>query len=127
MGMYGIVEKGLRLLGVVVLTSIGIAAHADCATDAYGDVYCGGGRCLRDRHGKVWCSRSYQGGAQLSRDGSVLCGKGQCARSTRGEVFCSSTVGGAVLKDSKGHVRCTGTCEPGSPAQCENTRSDSAG
>ena len=119
--------RPLKWIGVVVLTVIGGATSADCATDSYGDVYCGGGRCMRDQSGVVWCSRFYQGGVQTTRDGSVVCGKGQCARSSRGEVFCSSVVGGAVLKDSKGQVRCMGQCEPATSANCENTRADSAG
>lgn len=116
-----------RWLGVIMLTGIAVAAFAECATDAYGDVYCGGGQCIRDRHGTVWCSRFYEGGAQLTRDGKVVCGRGQCAKSTRGEVFCSSVAAGAVLKDSRGQVRCMGRCEPGSAQLCENTRADSAG
>jgi hypothetical protein len=35
-------------LGVAVLTIIGIAAPADCVTDAYSEVYFGGGRRTRD-------------------------------------------------------------------------------
>ena len=112
---------------LVIMWSLAPGAFADCATDAYGDVYCGAGRCVRDRGGAVWCSRSYQGGAQLTRDGRALCGKGQCAKTTRGEIFCSSVVGGAVLKDSKGRVRCQGRCEGATAAQCENTRADGAG
>ncbi len=117
----------LRWLGIIALTIIGFAASADCTTDAYGKVYCGGGRCSRDQNGAVWCSRFYQGGAQKTRDGRVLCGKGQCAKSIRGEIFCSSVVGGAVLKDSKGRVRCAGQCERATSEHCENTRADSAG
>jgi hypothetical protein len=119
------IRRGTGLLAILWL--LAPAASADCATDAYGEAYCGGGRCIRDHDGTVWCSRYYQGGAQTTRDGRVLCGKGQCAKSTRGEIFCSSVVGGAVLKDSKGRVRCQGRCEAATAAQCENTPADSAG
>jgi hypothetical protein len=112
---------------LAILWLLAPAVSADCATDAHGDVYCGGGRCLRDHNGTVWCSRTYQGGALRSREGSVLCGMGQCAKNTNGEIYCSSVVGGAVLKDSRGRVRCQGRCEPATAAQCENTRADSAG
>lgn len=119
--------RPLKCLGIAILTLTGAAASADCATDAYGEVYCGGGRCTRDHAGLVWCSRFYQGGVETSRDGTVVCGRGQCAKTSRGEIFCSSVVGGAVLKDSKGRVRCMGQCERANSAMCENTRADSAG
>lgn len=119
------IRRSIGLAAILLL--LAPAVSADCSADAYGEVYCGGGRCIRDRSGTIWCSRYYQGGAQLTRDGAVLCGKGQCTKSTRGEIFCSSVVGGAVLKDSKGRVRCMGRCEPATAAQCENTRADGAG
>ena len=122
----------LQLIGrstglLAVLWLLAPAASADCAADAYGEVYCGGGRCKRDHNGTIWCSRTYQGGAQRSLEGRVLCGTGQCVKNIRGEIYCSSVVGGAVLKDSKGLVRCQGRCERATAAQCENTRADSAG
>ncbi len=112
---------------LAILWLLAPAASADCTTDAYGEVYCGGGRCMRDHNGTIGCSRTYQGGAQTSREGRVLCGKGQCAKSIRGEIYCSSVVDGAVLKDSKGRVRCQGRCERATAAQCESARADSAG
>ena len=44
---------------------------ADCVRDSRGEVYCGAGRCNFDRNGVVWCSRSYDGGADIKRHGSV--------------------------------------------------------
>ena len=120
-----LIRRSTGLLAILWL--LAPAASADCATDAYGQVYCGAGHCMKDHDGAMWCSRSYQGGVQMTRDGRVLCGRGQCAKSTRGEIYCSSVVGGAVLKDSKGRVRCQGRCERATAAQCENTRADSAG
>ena len=111
---------------LAILWLLAPAISADCAADAYGEVYCGAGRCQRDRHGAISCSRFYQGGVQVTRGGGVVCGKGQCAKSNRGEIYCSSVVGGAVLKDSKGRVRCQGRCEPATAAQCEKTRADGA-
>jgi hypothetical protein len=102
------------------------AAYADCAKSSNGEVYCGAGRCLRDSAGVVWCSRYYEGDAQVSRDGTVLCGKGQCEKDTRGELFCSTEKGGAVLKDSQGRVRCYGRCEPASVEMCESTPADAS-
>jgi hypothetical protein len=114
--------RGTGLLAILCL--LAPTASADCARDAYGEVYCGAGRCTLDRNGTVWCSRYYEGGVERTRDGVVVCGKGQCAKNSRGQIFCSSVVGGSVLKDSQGRVRCYGRCEHPSVAQCENTRAD---
>ena len=111
----------------VILSVLTSAASADCAKDLMGEVYCGGGRCLVDRSGAIWCSRSYEGGAAKLRDGSVVCGRGQCATDSRGRAFCSSEVGGAVLIDSAGRVRCYGRCERAGANQCEHTPAGSSG
>jgi hypothetical protein len=119
----------LRLTGVSILATLWLlaaAASADCAKDRNGEVYCGGGQCLPDKDGTVWCSRHWVGDAMKTRDGRVLCGKGECEKDKRGEIFCSSERGGAVLKDSEGRVRCYGQCERASAEQCENTRADSS-
>ncbi len=124
----GIFQRICQSAGLLaILCLLAPAASADCARDFYGEVYCGGGRCLQDRNGTIWCSRAYEGGAEKTREGSVLCGKGQCAKNSSGQIFCSSVVGGAALKDSRGRVRCYGQCEPATAAQCENTRAGSAG
>ncbi|HSS63791.1 MAG TPA: hypothetical protein VLS27_05110 [Gammaproteobacteria bacterium] len=120
-----LMRQGAGLLATLCL--LAPAASADCARDSYGEVYCGGGRCLNDRGGNIWCARAYKGGADRTWDGKVLCGKGECARDSRGQIFCSSAVGGSVLKDSRGQVRCYGRCEPATAAECENTRADSGG
>ena len=111
---------------LVILWTLASSASADCAKDLRGEVYCGGGRCLADREGSVWCSRFYQGDAVRTRDGKVLCGKGRCARNLRGQIFCSSEVGGAVLLDSEGRVRCYGRCEQAASEWCEHTAADSS-
>lgn len=113
-------------LTVALMSLHAPAAFADCAKDFYGEVFCGAGRCARDREGVVWCSRFHDGDAQTSREGAVLCGKGKCAATSRGDIFCSSQSGGTVLVDSKGRVRCQGRCEPASAANCENSLADSA-
>ena len=100
---------------------------ADCAADLRGEVYCGGGRCVVDSDGTVWCSRHYDGDARITLDGKALCGKGRCEIDVHGQIFCSSEVGGAVAKDSRGQVRCYGQCEPATADECENTRAGSAG
>lgn len=102
-------------------------AHADCAVDASGGVYCGGGRCVADRNGTIWCARAYLGDAVRTRDGSVLCGAGQCETDWRGQVHCSAIVGGAVLRDSGGRVRCYGRCERAAADRCEHTPADVSG
>ncbi len=111
-------------LAIVLLSSP--VAFAECASDLHGEVYCGGGCCIRDRKGIVGCARSYEGGAQTTRDESVLCGKGECAKSSRGQILCSSELGGAVLKDTRGRVRCYGRCERASAEQCVHIRAGGA-
>ncbi len=111
------------LLTMLLMATI---TSADCKKDIHGEVFCGAGRCLVDRDGKVWCSRHYEGGVAITIDGQVLCGKGQCAKDKYGKVFCSSEIGGTVLIDSRGRVRCYGQCEPATVDNCESTRADSA-
>ena len=121
-------SRPLSRIGLLVMSLLVAAfASADCIRDLRGEVYCGAGRCLVDRNGSVWCSRHYDGDAEITLDGQVLCGKGQCAKGSDGQLFCSSEVGGAVLIDSRGRVRCYGQCEPATADNCENTRADSAG
>ncbi len=120
-----LVRQGAGLLTILCL--LAPTAAADCARDAYGEVYCGAGRCMHDRNGTVWCSRYYEGGVERTRDGAAVCGKGQCAKNSRGQIFCSSVVGGAVAIDSKGRVRCYGRCERPIVAQCENSRAGAGG
>jgi hypothetical protein len=112
---------------LVMVCSTSASLSADCVKDLSGEVYCGAGRCIVDRQGKVWCSRHYEGGAEMTLDGLVLCGKGQCAKDKDDQVFCSSEIGGAVLIDIRGHLRCYGRCEPATAEECETTRADSAG
>jgi hypothetical protein len=101
-------------------------SHAECDKDASGEVYCGGGRCLRDTEGVVWCSRHEDGDAMRMRDGRVLCGRGQCEKDSAGEIYCSTQKGGSVLKDRNGRVRCFGSCERASADHCESTRAGSS-
>lgn len=120
-------SRFLARIGLLVMAALTPAiTSADCVKDLRGEVYCGAGRCIVDSKGKVWCSRHYNGDAELTLDGKVLCGKGQCAKRSDGQVFCSSEVGGAVLIDSRGRVRCYGQCEPAAADMCENTRADSS-
>ena len=121
----------IQMVGATVLTVASLSLHApaafaDCAKDFYGEVFCGAGRCARDREGVVWCSRFNDGDAQSTREGAVLCGKGKCAATSGGDIFCSSDTGGTVLLDLKGRVRCQGRCEPASAANCGNALADSA-
>lgn len=102
-------------------------AYADCLKDRRGEVYCGGGECIRDQSGIVWCSRFYQGGAEVDHQGNGRCGKGRCVKDVRGRIFCSSKIGGNALRDSRGHVRCYGRCEPAEAKWCENTLAGSSG
>lgn len=118
-----IVVSGWLLAIVFLMPAI---SSADCAKDLSGEVYCGAGRCIVDSKGIVWCSRYYDGDAELTTDGRVLCGKGRCAKRSDGKAFCSSEVGGAVLIDSRGHVRCYGQCESATADMCEHTRAGSS-
>jgi hypothetical protein len=115
-----------RLKLFFVASLFAVTASADCIKDVRWEVYCGGGRCIVDRAGTVWCSRYYEGGAEITLEGQVLCGKGQCAKDPDGRVLCSSELGGTVLIDSRGHVRCYGKCEAATADMCENTRADDA-
>jgi hypothetical protein len=81
---------------------------------------------LIDTHGRVLCSRHYDGDVAITIDGQVLCGKGDCALSREGLVVCSSKIGGAVLLDSRGRVRCYGQCERATADDCESVRADGA-
>jgi hypothetical protein len=120
-------SRFLSRIGLLVMALLMAAiTSADCLRNPRGEVYCGAGRCIVDSKGTVWCSRHYDGDAEITLDGQVLCGKGQCAKGSDGQVFCSSEVGGAVLKDIRGRVRCYGQCEPATVDKCENTRADSA-
>jgi len=110
---------------LVMVLLMATITSADCMIDLRGEVYCGAGRCIVDSNGKIWCSRHYEGGAQITLRGQVLCGKGQCVKDINGQVFCSSELGGAVVIDSHGRVRCYGHCEPGTADNCENTRAGS--
>jgi hypothetical protein len=125
MGMgSGRVRSAAPRIGLLAIWLLAPAASADCARDSKGEVYCGGGRCLRDPGGTVWCARQYEGDAQLTREGVVLCGKGRCEKNSRGEIWCSSEPGGAVLKDSQGRVRCYGRCERATVELCESKPAD---
>lgn len=115
-------------LGAIALVlALASPAAADCAKDITGEVYCGGGRCIADREGTIWCASSHGGDVERLQDGTIVCGKGECAKDSRGRVFCSSEKDGAVLIDSSGSVRCYGRCEPASSALCERTKADSSG
>lgn len=122
--------RALPPLVFLLLTAMWLlapTASADCAMDRFGEVFCGKGFCAMNRDGHVWCSRSYEGGALLTREGRVLCGKGRCAKTVQGEIFCSSEVRGAVTLDRRNRVRCQGNCERATVEQCERVRADSAG
>lgn len=108
-------------VSLVTLCLLAPDASADCATDLYGEVYCGPGRCLTDLDGVVWCSRFEDGDAIKTLNGKVVCGKGRCITDVYGKVFCSSKKRGAVLIDSRGRVRCDGQCELATADQCEHT------
>jgi len=117
-------RRGFGVIALSFLLTPG--SHASCLKDRSGEVYCGGGQCIRDRDGIIRCSRFFQGGAEVTRRGNVLCGKGQCVKNTRGRIFCSSKIGGAALRDSRGRVRCYGRCEPARTEWCENTLAGSS-
>ncbi len=119
-------SRFLSRIGLLVIASLMVAVtSADCVLEMHGEVYCGAGRCIFDRKGTIWCSRYYDGDAEITSDGQVLCGKGQCAKDRDGQILCSSEVGGAVLIDTRGRVHCYGRCEPATADKCENTRADS--
>ena len=118
---------GGRTLPAAVLLFAIPPAIADCLQTLHGDVYCGAGRCLVDKDGKVWCSRFPRGDAEKTIRGIVLCGKGACAKDINGTVLCSSELDGAVFVDAKGLVHCYGRCEAASAAHCEAVQADKVG
>ena len=110
------------LLPAVLLVSE--RAAGECLTDLRGNVYCGAGQYRKDKSGKIWCSRHYEGGALVTIEGLVLCGVGRCAKDKYGRVYCSSEIGGAVVVDREGYVNCFGRCEEGSIAHCSSEIGD---
>lgn len=80
-----------------------VLAHAECAKDSIGTVY---------------CAEYPTGGAVADGIGTVLCGKGQCRRDGIGTVHCSQVPGGGAETDSIGTVKCLGGCERGSRNAC---------
>jgi len=110
------------LLALLTLAPAPVAG--DCLTDLRGNVYCGAGQCRRDKSGRIWCSRHYEGGALVTIEGEVQCGVGRCAKDKYGRIFCSSEIGGAVLVDREGYVHCFGRCEPATPANCSSEEGD---
>ena len=54
-------------IGLLVMALLMAAiTSADCLRDPRGEVYCGAGRCIIDSRGTVWCSRHYDGDAQIT-------------------------------------------------------------
>lgn len=121
-----------KFISILIIANLfTIPVYADCLKDLGGEVFCGAGRCLigskhiyENEYGTVWCSKYHEGGIVKKLDGHVVCGRGDCAKNTAGEVFCSSVIGGSVLKDSRGNVRCYGSCERATLENCENTKAD---
>ena len=75
--------------------------------------------CAMDRTGTVYCSRFAGGGAELGRDGAVVCGRGECARNKFGQFECSTKIGGGAARNRWGLVRCLSGCEIASESLCE--------
>lgn len=100
------------------------AARSECLTDLRGNVYCGAGQCRRDKAGRIWCSRHFDGGALVTIEGQVLCGVGLCAKDKYGRVYCSSEIGGAIVVDREGFVNCFGRCELGTVENCSSEIGD---
>lgn len=89
------------------LSIISTSAHAECAADIIGTVY---------------CSKYPSGGAEPNIIRAVVCGKGQCKKDIIGTVHCSRVLGGGAGVDIIGTVRCTGGCEPATQDMCEPGR-----
>jgi hypothetical protein len=108
-------------VGLAAVVCLGGPVAADCLKDRSGQVICGGGPCLRDIGGEVWCAQFRFGSIRRTINGETLCGKGQCVVTVNSEVICSAVEGGGALKQSDGTTRCQGGCEYASPALCERT------
>jgi len=86
-----------------------------------GEVICGGGPCVRDINGVVYCAQFRFGSVVRTTRGETLCGRGQCVTTIRGEVICSIVEGGGAVRQSDGSVRCQGECEYASLDLCERS------
>ncbi len=105
---------------VATLTATEIV-WAECLKDVRGQVVCGQGPCVTNLQGAVFCARSRYAAVVRTMDGATLCGKGQCASTLKGAWICSAVADGSVFKDWDGSIRCEGSCEPASVANCQTS------
>ena len=109
-------KKLLRFLPLIFVMVVG-SSEADCIKNQNGEVVCGGGKCLADYLGKVFCTPA-GGDAVLDRFGKVKCGPGVCKKDSYSKIWCSKEPGGGAAVDSYGKVTCFGGCVEGSAAFC---------
>lgn len=72
-------------------------------------------RCVTDRWGDIYCTKSINGTAQFDRWGKPVCGAGDCMTDKWGDIRCSQFDGGGIMKDKWGELM-TG------PGQCMTDR-----
>jgi len=112
----------LQLFIILIVMPVN-SVLADCRQDRFGDVYCGKGKCVSDKQGKVHCSRYRFGDAVVDRHGSALCGKGRCLLGKELDRYvCSKIDGGGAVVDRYGVVKCYGGCERASITMCESDK-----
>ena len=73
---YAIMIKANLFLVRFVCLANNVAA--DCMTDRFGEVYYGWGKCVKDKEGKVFCSKYQFGDAIINIYGKAVCGTGRC-------------------------------------------------
>src|SRR5262245_18264270 len=115
------VKPAVLAIAVAIGVSTVPSASADCMKERSGEVICGGGPCLRDLYGVVYCAQFRFGSVLRTTRGETLCGRGQCVTTIRGEVICSAVEGGGAVRQSDVSVRCQGECEYASLELCERS------
>jgi len=74
--------------------------------------------CYKDLSGNVSCPPT-GGEVHVTLQGQAVCGKGRCIRDLYGKVTCSTQPGGQITQDVTGQIRCAGSCEEASAANCQ--------
>ena len=110
-------------LFLVLFVCLANNVAADCMTDRFGEVYCGRGKCVKDKEGKVFCSKYQFGDAIINKYGKAVCGKGRCLTgSDFNNYVCSIAEGGGAEMNNLGVVKCYRGCEKASSEMCESDK-----
>lgn len=112
-------KRKLVVASALIALCSGVNAHARCMQETFGATICGAGPCSNGRDGRVFCAVERYGAAVLSEQGEIVCGLGKCVQDIiTGQIMCSREAGGDAVIGIDG-VKCSGGCEPATPAYCE--------